>query len=214
MDHPQSDGAPAHGATESQGPGEAQYQELWFSLARRTWSSMVLVPADKDGSADEVARRLAEIGKQLSSSPVTAITVKSLEYGTAMALADLPGFVERARQAPEEPGLPFEMPASTLDEPDPDAPSAGEQTVDAEPIPRERALQVAPRGENRLTMSSGARLIISIPPVVSQPLGLATAHNADLVVVCVEVGRTRLASARRTLDLIGRERVAGCFLIH
>jgi len=175
----------------------------------------VLVPADQGGSADEVARRLAEIGKQLSSSPVTAITVKSLEYGTALALADLPGFVDRARQAAAAEGWSaIEMPASTLDPSGPagDAPAEG-ATVDA--TRNDEALErIRPPDESGMTVSSGARLIISIPPVVTQPLGLATAHNADLVVVCVEVGRTRLAGARRTLDLIGRERVAGCFLIH
>jgi hypothetical protein len=201
--------------TDRQQPGETQYQHLWFALARRDWASLVMVPADQGESTDEVALRLAEVGKQLSGGPVTAITVKSLAYGTAVALADLPSFVDRARQSPSAVSPIFEMPPSELDHRD----QAGEWTPAGgsgeEPIRNDQAMQTVPsQGEGGSMVASGARLIISIPPVVAEPLGLATAHNADLVVVCLELGRTRLASARRTLDLIGRDRVAGCFLIH
>ena len=65
-----------------------------------------------------------------------------------------------------------------------------------------------------VVVSSAARLIIAIPPVITEPLGLATTSGADLVMICVELGRTRLEDARRTLQLIGRERVAGCLLLH
>ena len=44
-----SDGAP---------PGR-EYQELWFSLARLHWASVVLVPVDHGGSTADVATALA-----------------------------------------------------------------------------------------------------------------------------------------------------------
>ena len=96
------------------GPGERAYQDCWFALAPRPWSSLLLVPGDDGTSADEVARRLASIGKQLHSGPVTVVTVSSLDFGTASALGRLPGFLEQmqreARSGPER--LPFEMPPS------------------------------------------------------------------------------------------------------
>lgn len=216
MDPIRSNGAQEERATEATGPDDPQYQELWFSLGRRAWSSVVLVPADRAGSADEVAQRLAEVGKRLSRSPVTVVTAKSLEYGTALALADLPSFVDQRGAARQASWQAMEMPPSSIERP-----AAPEQEVAAGPesilLPPASALpqaQVPPEGGEGLLVSAGARLIISIPPVVSQPLGLATAQAADLVVLCVEVGVTRLADARRTLELVGRERVAGCFLIH
>jgi hypothetical protein len=58
-----------------------------------------------------------------------------------------------------------------------------------------------------------ARLVISIPSVIDVPLGLGVAQSADLVVLVVELGRSRIASVKKTLELVGRDRVAGCFVI-
>jgi hypothetical protein len=212
MNRRETEGHLFGGSAEASGPGQDQFQRFWFSLARQPWSSLVLVPADRDGSADEVALRLAEVGKQISGSAVTAITVNSLTYDTATGLADLPYYVEQARQASEADRSVIEMPPSSLNHPDSDEekPPGG-----AEPSRYGHALmRVNPVSEGRPPSMTGPRLIISIPPVVSQPLGLATAHNADLVVICVELGVSRLASTRRTLDLVGRDLVTGCFLIH
>jgi hypothetical protein len=214
MSRLQIDGPLLGGSTEIPDSDARQYQHLWFSLASRSWSSLVLVPADGDGSADEVALRLAEVGKQLSRGPVTAITVSSLAYDTATALADLPNYLERARPEPSTAWSPIEMPPSSLGD------SAGTQeptstgTAEVERTRDGQSLMKVPTMDEGQADLAGPRLIISIPPVVTQPLGLATARNADLVVVCVEAGRTRIARARWTLDLVGRERVAGCFLIH
>jgi len=175
---------------------EKAYQRLWFALARSPWSSLVLVPADPRGSAERVARALADVGKRLSDVPVTAVTSGALEYGTAVALADLPQFVDRRRQLPQATWPTVDVRSQ------PAAPAEPGATADA-----------APGGEGALMVSSGARIVIAIPAVVSEPLGLATTMKADRVVVCIELGRTRKADARRTVALIGRERIAGCFLI-
>lgn len=178
---------------------EKPYQRLWFALARSPWASLVLVPADPRGTADQVARSLAEVGKQLSDVPVTAVTTGALEYGTAVALADLPQFVDRRRllQAGRWPTVDVDAGPA-----EPEAPGAPERPGTGEG-----------RGDQALLVSSGARIIISIPAVVTEPLGLATTMNADAVVVCIELGKTRMADARRTVELIGRERIAGCFLV-
>ncbi len=179
---------------------EKSYQELWLTLVRRDWTSMVLVPADPDGSAERVAHALAEVGKRLSPDPVTAVTPSSLEYGTAMALADLPSFVGRRRLAGPR-GWP------TVDFP-PDAVRVAPGR-DVEPAP---APDSEPAGQ-AMVLNSSARLVISVPAVMSEPLGLATTQAADLVVLCIELGRSRMENVRRTLKLIGRERVAGCLLL-
>jgi hypothetical protein len=71
----------------------------------------------------------------------------------------------------------------------------------------------APTGETDEPGAKQGRVIVAIPPVVSEPLGIAITDAADAVVVCVEKGKTRMPSVRRTIELIGRERIVGCVLI-
>lgn len=56
-------------------------------------------------------------------------------------------------------------------------------------------------------------VIVAIPPVTAEPLGLAVAHAADAVILCIEMGRARLAATRETIELVGRDRIAGCVVI-
>ena len=57
-------------------------------------------------------------------------------------------------------------------------------------------------------------IIVALDPVVANPLVLPVALAADAVMLCVEVGKTTLTAAQHTVELIGRERVVGCVLIH
>jgi hypothetical protein len=57
------------------------------------------------------------------------------------------------------------------------------------------------------------RLIIAIPPVVTEPLGLAVTEVADAVVLCVQRGESRMRAAERTLELVGRDRVVGALML-
>jgi len=67
---------------------------------------------------------------------------------------------------------------------------------------------------SELATASTGQVIVAIQPVIAEPLGLAVTEAADAAVVCVEVGHTRLAAARRTIELIGRARIAGCLVVH
>lgn len=139
-------------------------QALWFALARRNWTSLVLVPADRGGSAASIATALADVGRRLSETPVTFfIMADPVNYASAGNMLSASG-------------------------------STG---------PGSELLVVAPAG----------RVIVAIQPVVVEPLGLAVTQATQTVVLCIEAGRTRLAAARRTVELIGRERVAGCLFL-
>lgn len=173
------------------------YQELWFELAKRDWTSVVLVPADPGASAANVGKSLAEIGTRLSEVPVTAISVSSVGYESAFALADLQQHIERERRAAAE-----RRPTINV------TPRRSGDADDAEEVDL-----VAREPEDGLARVPTARLVISIPAVVSEPLGLAATQLADAIVLTIEMGRTRIADARRTIELIGRERIAGCFVV-
>ncbi|HEX9308172.1 MAG TPA: hypothetical protein VF894_11820 [Anaeromyxobacter sp.] len=183
-------------------PGEKRYQELWLALASRPWRSLVLVPADPAGSAVEIARSFADVGNQLSDVPVTAVTVTSLEYGSALALVDLQQRVVRGERDTLAAAAARRTPLVEV---------TATAVEDLEPAP-DVSIPRAHGGES-LARTPAARLVIAIPAVCAEPLGLAVAKQADLVVLCVERARTRLSDVRRSADLIGRERMAGCFLV-
>ena len=76
-----------------------------------------------------------------------------------------------------------------------------------------RALGAAGRKEEGPQADGASKLVIAIPSVVSEPLGLVVAKAADAVVLCIEKGRTTMPEARRTIELIGRDRIAGCLYV-
>jgi len=176
-----------------------EYQELWLALARRKWTSLVVVPADGEASSADVAKSLAEVGKELIEDPVTAITVNRLGYDSARALSDLQQTVDRARQAGERP-----RPATNESD-----------VIDVTSRPADSSSSPSGSGgqSTALALMPAARLVISIPPVVNEPLGLAVAQFADAVVLTFHLGKTRLSEARRTIELIGRDRIVGCFIV-
>jgi hypothetical protein len=59
----------------------------------------------------------------------------------------------------------------------------------------------------------GGQIIVAIDPVASNPAGIAVALAADVVLLCVELGKTEIASARKTIQLIGREHFIGCVIV-
>ncbi len=171
-------------------PGR-EYQELWFKLARRNWRSVVLVPADAGESAANAATSLAEVGKQLHEFPVTLfIMANPLDYWPAVQIVTTAASTEGGSGVPPPASTSFDY--------------ASAVQVVASAASTELASRRPPAG----------KVIVAVQPVVAEPLGLAVTQAADVVIVCVELGRTRLASARRTIELVGRERIAGCLLIN
>lgn len=189
---------------------ERAYLQLWFALARRPWMSVVLVPGRAGGSAEEAAMALAEVGQKVSGLAVRAVTMSALDYGTALVLSDLQDQLRRfsgeAAQAPraievsaeevqgvqeDQEAEPGSEPSEPIQSEAPDHPSAG-------------LMPVFP----------AARFVIAVPCILSEPLGLAATQGADAVVVLVEQGLTRTRDVRRIVEQVGRDRVAGCFLVH
>lgn len=161
------------------------HQELWFSMARLPWASLVLVPADHGGSAAELATALAQVGTRLRDTPVTAVVANRTDFESARALAE---FQPRLRD-----GNPW--------------PTAIE--VSSTPVAPAASQQPGPPVREAVPMPPLGRAIIAIQPVVDEPLGVAIAQAADAVVLCFERGKTGISSARRTIEIIGRERIIG-----
>jgi hypothetical protein len=178
------------------GRDDHAYLELWFALSRHPWLSVVVVPGHPGGSADEAVRALAEVGQRVSGLPVRAVTLSSLDYGAALALSDLQDQLRRVAQEGAEAPKAIEVTSSEV----PDDAS-------------DRAPEEARYTEALVPVAPAARFVIAVPCLASEPLGLAATQGADAVVFLVELGRTRLAELRSMVEQVGRERVAGCFLV-
>jgi hypothetical protein len=61
--------------------------------------------------------------------------------------------------------------------------------------------------------ASPLEMIIAIGPVTVEPLGLAVVQAADGVVLCVERDRSSVSDLRKTIALVGREKIVGSVLI-
>jgi hypothetical protein len=175
-----------------------EFQEFWLSLSRWSWDSLVLVPADVGISTADVATSLADVGGRLRDSPVTAVVAEKLDFESARMLSDLQLSVRDSPPVPNGHTIPVEAKVVSPDA----APSAVSR-----PVPEISGLPVA------RPLPPAGRVIVSIQPVVVEPLGVAIAHAADAVVLCVRMGATRMKAARRTLELVGPERVIGAFLV-
>ena len=76
-----------------------------------------------------------------------------------------------------------------------------------------RTLGAGGRKDEDPEAGPASKLVIAIPSVLSEPLGLVVAKAADAVVLCIEKGRTTMPEAHRTIELIGRDRIAGCLYV-
>lgn len=181
------------------GPDSSRIADLWFSLAPLGWRSLVLVPADEGISAADVATSLAAFGGRLLDSPVTAIIADSMDFESARILSELQMHVQDGR-----PPVPGVVDAEVVESPR------------VEIRPRDGAAPPGPvaieRVDPRRSLQGGS-VIVAIQPVVVEPLGIAIAQAASAVVLCVGLGKSRLASARRTMDLIGPERFVGAYVV-
>jgi len=63
------------------------------------------------------------------------------------------------------------------------------------------------------TSNDDQRVVVVLNSVVNDPLGVAVALAADAVLLVVELGKSDIESARRTIDLIGSERFIGSVTI-
>lgn len=159
-----------------------QMRELWLTLAKRAWTSLAVIPVDATSSTQDLAFSLADAGTELSDLPVSAITTNFLDPGSARALATLTQQVNE-----RERGRAAE---------EEEARKENGEAKDRGGLP------ALPRG----------KLIVSVPAVTGEPVAIAVADAVDLVVLAIQVGKAKVRDVRRTIDRIGRHRIAGCIL--
>jgi hypothetical protein len=201
---------PAHSQAPEVGARAREIQELWFNLARLRWASLVVIPAGEGISAEGIARSLADVGSRLRDSPVTAILASSMDYESARFLADLELRVRDHR-------TPVDMPPAVDLDAREVVGSASTGDAPAEPSDRAEPSRAAAASAARMRDASMlppvGQVIVAIQPIFVEPLGVAIAHAADAVLLCVKLGDTRLRSVRKTLEMIGHTRSVSALLV-
>lgn len=81
-------------------PPELPRQQLWFSLQRFDWSSLVLLPADPDTSAFELGRALHDVGRLTMGDRLRLLDGRGLKVSaTAPMILDMSGAAAPVRPA-------------------------------------------------------------------------------------------------------------------
>jgi hypothetical protein len=89
--------------------------------------------------------------------------------------------------------------------------ATGLQVIEAEGLRPGKAADIV-RDMNAALEASGT-VVVAVDSVLANPVSLEVAVAAREVVLCVALGSTDLASARRTIDLVGRERFVGSIVL-
>lgn len=63
-----------------------ELQQLWFTLLRESWSTLVIMPSHAGGSSIELTRALAEVGRMHRGSPPMVLDARGVELGRAPPL--------------------------------------------------------------------------------------------------------------------------------
>lgn len=67
-------------------------QQLWFSIQRLPWSSLVLLPADPETSSDAVGKALHEVGRLTMGDRLRLLDARGLQLpATAPLILDMSG---------------------------------------------------------------------------------------------------------------------------
>jgi hypothetical protein len=159
-------------------------QQLWYAvLRRRAWSTLAVIPAHAGASAVPLAHALARVAELHLGQRVSVVVP-----GERCSLDELPALV---------PALAEREPAERRESGNWDVGVRDAMGMDG----RHAALRELDRAP---------AVIVALESVMVHPLGVAVASAADAALLCITLGETPVASARRTIELVGRDRFIGC----
>lgn len=79
--------APTKGAPTKDAPSEIEWQQLWFGLRARTWSSLALVGIESADLAVDAATRLATVAERDERIAVDVVSALGMPFEGTMGLA-------------------------------------------------------------------------------------------------------------------------------
>ena len=169
-----------------------QIQHVWFELTRaRAWRSLALVPVDDSATTFALAHELAQMASLDPRNKVLVINAASLMQ-------------EALGGAPPAPAQP--LPAGKYSLVDCAKQNLDETQVGMVEVPR--YLEEIRAGRGPFNM-----LIVATNSVLSSPAAVSSARSVDAVVICPTLTVSTFTDARRTLELVGAEQIAGSIAI-
>ena len=157
----------------------------------RPWRSVALVPVDDSASTFPLAHELAQMA--------------SLDPRTKLLLVNAASLMQEALGGPPQQAAQpitsgryhvLDCAKQNLDE----------TQVGMVEVPR--VLEQMRAGQGPFNM-----LIVATNSVLTSPAAVTTARAVDATIICPSLGITTSADARRTLELVGAEQVAGSIAI-
>jgi hypothetical protein len=174
---------------------------VWFGALKRPWLSLAVVPGHPDSSAVPLARALADAGVRCGQGPLAVMSAQ--EVGVELTIAHLMRMHEGPTQPP--PGVIVEPYPPEPYEPKPLITPTTSGSTD---------LVVRDNGQSSQFMQlRQGRVIVAVDSVLSKPSGLGVVLAADVALLCIHMQATSLKSARRTIEMIGRDRFIGCITL-
>ena len=67
-------------------PPSAEMQRLWFATLKKEWRSLAVMPSHPHGSAADIARALAQVGKMQNDADVKLISALGIDMAAATRL--------------------------------------------------------------------------------------------------------------------------------
>ena len=171
-----------------------EVQHAWFELTRsRPWRSVALVPVDDIGSSVGLAYELAQMASLDPRNKllvINAATLMSEAFGGAMT----PNAGGGAASAPVAHGKYWLVDCAKQ--------GLDDSTVGMVEVPR--YLEQMRAGDGPFNM-----IIVASNSVLASPAAVSISRSVDAVVICASLGTTSFSDARRSIELVGEENIAG-----
>ncbi|RYF09148.1 MAG: hypothetical protein EOO40_07420 [Deltaproteobacteria bacterium] len=174
-------------------------QHAWFELTRtRPWRSVALIAADERTATLSLAMELSQMA---SLDPRNRVLLLN-----ATGHSDLLG--NRPNGGFAAPGGSNAVPAAQGKYWILDCAKMGMDEATAGMVEVPKHTDQLRQGQSAYTM-----LLIATNALLSSPAAVSAARSADTTVICVTLGHTSFTDAKRCVELVGEENVAGTIAI-
>ena len=172
-----------------------EIQHIWFELARsRPWRSVALVPVEENHSTLAVSHEMAEMAALDPRQRVLLVNATGI-----------PGS-ERVNVPQQSSGQVYTGPVPMANARYHllDCAKLGYDDATVGLVELPKLLDDVRTGTGQFTL-----LIVATAALVTRPAAVPIARSVDAVAICTFLGMTRFLAAKRTIDLIGEDRIVG-----
>lgn len=170
-----------------------ELQHVWFQVRRdERWRSLAVVPADRDTPTLPVVHSFARMAALNPSARVLVVdaTTSTGVRGDGMLVDNLGAAVR------EVPGAKYDLL---------DASALGLNDAELAHVYVPQLLDYIQSGTGRHNT-----VLLALGSLLDQATSIPIARAVDSVLISVGLGRSRLPDIERLVEIVGRERVAGC----